>query len=113
MTDSLIYCVGDEVFIYLVVDLPQASTFNTINIGLGSSVCERDRNAVTGLFGRGIVLVTFGGDIVSGNPKNGRHVAASGSWANTIPLYVLEYKPLNAARECGVTIFSNSMLEST
>jgi hypothetical protein len=28
MIDSLIYCVGNEVFIYLVVDLPQASTFN-------------------------------------------------------------------------------------
>jgi hypothetical protein len=26
MIDSLIYCVGNEVFIYLVVDLPQAST---------------------------------------------------------------------------------------
>lgn len=26
MIDSVIYCVGNEVFIYLIVDLPQAST---------------------------------------------------------------------------------------
>jgi hypothetical protein len=26
MIDSLFYCVGNEVFIYLVVDVPQAST---------------------------------------------------------------------------------------
>jgi hypothetical protein len=36
MIDSLIYCVGNEVFIYLVVDLPQASTFNTQPPVLGS-----------------------------------------------------------------------------
>jgi hypothetical protein len=28
MIDSLIYCVANELFIYIVVDLPQASTIN-------------------------------------------------------------------------------------
>jgi hypothetical protein len=37
-----IYCVGNEVFIYLVVDLPQASTFNTYEARDGRSTAERE-----------------------------------------------------------------------
>jgi hypothetical protein len=47
MIDSLIYCVGNEVFIYLVVDLPQASTFNKWWLVSPSNAFSRCRIAVT------------------------------------------------------------------
>jgi hypothetical protein len=45
MIDFLIYCVGHEVFIYLAVDLPQASTLTGCCAGEGAvgEVCCNDR----------------------------------------------------------------------